>query len=447
MISPSSNRKHSSSFFDTAPLKELFVFYLPLALTHIMMAGGTPIVNAGIARRPDPVSGLAAFAIAFAFSVFLNSLCFGLEPAAVKLIRGPQSRRRVTVFAVSLGLALSCIQLMVGITPLGHAVFVGFFGVDKPLAEMASQTLICFSPLPFLLSIRSIGRGLLTGVGKTSLVGWGTLLRLLAMIVVTLLGAWGLPVPGPILGALAFGMGILSESLFVWIGAKRHAHKLPGDEAVDVGASYRAITRFVSPILVSGLFAVSIGIVTNAVLTRTQDGEMAVSAFSVVRSVAWFLASIVLAFQQLVIARGNTLEERRHTAHFAALLTVGLTVLLALVSFTSIGVWLMGDLIGLSGAALTAASAALCLTPLIPLTLSTRTYLRGAAIRDHRPGDVLGSSVICLLSAGLSGVLLKDVLAVGATVAVVMWIVANVSETMILLLLRWRTLAAAPELT
>ena len=429
----------------TRTLWDQFVFYLPLALTHVMVAGGTPIVNAGIARRPDPVEGLAAFAVAFSVMVFFNSMCFVIEPAVVELIRGRASFRRMTGFALGMGAFLVAVIAILGLSPLSGMMFEGLFDLSPSISLEAARTLLVFCPLPFLLSMRSIGRGALTRLSRTSLVGWGTLLRLIAMIFVVVAGVLGLPLPGPVLGALAFVFGILIEALFVMSGALRHIPDLPGDEEGGVGTSYRAIWRFISPLLVSGLVGVSTFIVTNAILSRTPDAELAVSSFSVVRSVAWFFSSMLLAYHQLVIARATNPAEEVAVRRFATIFALCLTINLAIISYTPLGHLIFRHLIGVSGETLRAATETLVLAPLIPAVLGYRSYLRGAAIRDHHSGAVLASSVSALLVATLTGLVLKDVLAVGAMVAVVMWIMANIGEAAMLKILSWRALLQTPS--
>ena len=418
------------------PMRELFFFYLPLALTHLMMSGGTPIINAGIARLPEPVEGLAAFAVAFAFSVFLSSLCFGLEPAVIALVRGPRSFSRVLRFSLVLGFSISALKLMIGLSPLADLVFEDFFGLEAELAARAARTFCIFSPIPFLLAFRSVGRGVLTSVSRTPLIGWGTLLRLLTMIAVVVAGVFTGFVPGPILGILALLAAILVEAVFIGLAALRQVGRLPGDEEGGAGLSYASIFSFVSPLLISGLFGVSVFSIVNAVVSRTADADMAVSAFSVVRSIVWFIISMLMSFQQLIIAKSATKEERRHVLSFVACVTVVITLFVAVLAYTPLGCWVMRVVIGVRGETLRAAEDTLLVMPLLPLVIGARSYLRGAAIRDRRPGHVLPSSIIAMLAACLVGVLCIDAFAVGAMVAAVMWITAHLAEMTTLLLLR-----------
>lgn len=423
---------------------ELFTFFLPLALTQLMMSGGTPIVNAGIARRPDPVDGLAVFAVAFSLSVFINSLSFGLEPAAVAMTKGPRSLRRVLIFATLLGLVLMLLKLAVGLTPLGDWVFSGFFGLTPDLAKQASATLAVFAPMPFFLTLRSVGRGMLTATSHTARVGWGTLLRLAVMSALVFAGTlWG-GLPGPILGAIAFLLGVLAETIIVCTGIPLHRDELPGDRDEDVGASYAKIARFVSPLLVAGLFGVGINSVINAVLTRTADANIAVGAFSVIRSVTWLFASMLISFQQLVIARALARDERRRVAAFAAMIVALITAILALLAYTPAGHWVMHVLIGVDGPVLHAAQFTLRFAVFLPVAIGLRSYLRGAAIRDRRSFHVLASSILSLLVATGSGLLLKDIFAVGAMVALVMWLLAQVAEILVFVGLRPRRSGSPP---
>jgi hypothetical protein len=418
---------------------ELLTFFGPLALTQVMMSGGTPIVNAGIARRPDPIDGLAVFAVAFSLSVFLNSLCFGMEPATVAMAKGPRSMKRILTFGIALGIGLSLLELAVGLTPLGDLVFKGFFGLKGELAHQASMTLVAFSPLPLLLTLRSIARGMLTAISHTARVGWGTLFRLLAMIAVIAGGAHGLPFSGHILGALAFLAGVLVETLIVLTGMMRYRDELPGDNDNDVAASYQGIFRFVSPLLVAGLFGVAINSVMNAVLTRTSDANLAVSVFSVIRSIVWLFASMLLAFHQLVIARATDTDGRRRVFAFASMIVLGVTFILSVLAYTQAGRWIMRVVIGVDGEVLEASAYTLLFVPLLPIAMGVRSYLRGEAIRDRMTSHVLASSIFSLVTATLVGVLMIDYFKIGAMVALAMWILSQVAESLLIVILRLRS--------
>lgn len=414
-------------------LRELFAFFLPLALTHMMMSGGTPIVNAGIARCPDPVEGLAAFAVAFSFSVFLNSLCFGLEPAVVALGRGVTSLGKLTRMAALLGVGLALIEFTIGMSPLAQFIFTRVFGLEAALAHRAAVVVVAFSPIPFFLSLRSVGRGMLTTISRTNLVGWATLLRLLGMILVVVFGINRLEIDGALLGALAFNAGVLAETLFVIVCAIRRLDELPDEEDGEDEIGYGAIVSFVAPLLVSMLFAVSLAPIMNAVISRTNDAEVAVSSFSVVRSIAWFVAFMLVAFQQTVIARGRSREDALQVARFACLVAGGLSLTLMLLAFTPLGRLIMAGAIGVKGQVLEASVYTLMWAPLLPPFLALRAYLRGMAVRDGRTGMVLHSSIVSLLVATVAGLLLKEVLAVGALVAMLMLLTAQATEACYLL--------------
>ncbi len=425
----------------------LLSFYIPLALTNIMVAGGTPIVNAGIARRPDPVEGLAAFAVAFVVAVFFNSMSFGIEPAVISMVKGRDSFRKVSVFVGILGGGLAAVILGLSLTPLAGLLFEGFFGLNPSMARLSADCLAVFSPLPLFLSVRSLGRGTLAAVSRTAVIGYATLARLGGMALLVFGAGAFLEIHGAILGALAFCLGVLIEALIVLFGALRRLSLLEGDTEGDIGLTYRAMFRFVAPLLLSMIFGVSVASVVNAVLARTADGEVAVSSFSVVRSIAWFVASVLLAFHQLVIARAGTSEEERRVKDFAIRITVAVCALLCLVAYTPLGTWIARDWIGVTGAVLESTLTTLLFVPVLPLTLGFRSFLRGRAIRDRQSGLVLASGIASFLAACLAGVLLMHVIHVGAVVAVVMWLVVNLVEAGILLLFPFKVdgAMAAPD--
>ncbi len=417
-------------------MRELLAFYLPLALTHMMMAGGTPIVNAGITRLSNPTEQLAAFAVTFSLSVLLNSFCFGIEPAAVKLIRGGSSFGRVIRFALLIGSVLAGLELIVALSPLSELIFEGLFGLTPSVARHSAHTLLVFSPLPILLSLRSVAKGTLTASNLTAKVGWGTLLRLTAMLIIVLIGVLFLPLPGAVLGGLAFLGGILVESVYTTRFATKNLHRLPGDESGEAGESYRSILHFLLPIILSTAIGVSVNISTNAILSRTQDSVVAVSAFSVVRSIAWFLTSVLLSYQQFVIAR-SSIDERPYVWRFSATGIVVISSLLGIIAYSPAGDFIMTVLLGVRGDVLLSASYGLLWIPVLPVLMGARSYLRGTAIRDNHPRDVLFSSTTSLIFGTAVGLVLCKIVSEGILAGLAVWYTATLAEIVVIAWFRY----------
>jgi len=83
-------------------LKQIFFFWIPLALTWLMMAAEGPFLAAIIARLPDPKHNLAAFGVAFSLAVFAESPILMIMGASTALVKDRASLLKMRNFTYAL---------------------------------------------------------------------------------------------------------------------------------------------------------------------------------------------------------------------------------------------------------------------------------------------------------------------------------------------------------
>ena len=63
----------TAMFNESLTIRKIFVFWVPLAATWLMMATEGPFLAAVIARLADPKYNLAAYGVAFSFALFIEA--------------------------------------------------------------------------------------------------------------------------------------------------------------------------------------------------------------------------------------------------------------------------------------------------------------------------------------------------------------------------------------
>ena len=93
----------------SAPLSygKIFRFWLPLALTWLMMSAEGPFLAAIIARMTAEKINLAAYGVAFAFALVAESPVIMLMSASTALCQDRSSYRRLRTFTLWLCLAVT----------------------------------------------------------------------------------------------------------------------------------------------------------------------------------------------------------------------------------------------------------------------------------------------------------------------------------------------------
>lgn len=360
--------------------RAVLVFWIPLALQWVMMALEGPFLAAVIARLPDPAFNLAAYGVAFAFAILVESPVIMLMSASTALVEDGDSYRKLRRFAGGLNLLSTGLLLLVLLPPVYDLVMRSGLGLPEPVADLAYGALWLLLPWPAAIGYRRFLHGLLIRSGRTRRVAYGTGIRLAAMACTALLLA-RVGVPGVWVGASALSAGVMVEALVARIMARQVVRELAEEGEVPVsqavppepeaegepvagsggaGAASRAaapgghvpgsqltygiIARFYYPLALTSL----IGLTTQPILTffmgRSPSPVESLALFPVVMGVAFLFNTLGLSFQEAAIALvGRRWEHARALARFALGLAVVASGGLAVLAFTPLAdVWFRG---------------------------------------------------------------------------------------------------------
>jgi hypothetical protein len=384
--------------------RAIFLFWLPLALQWIMMALEGPFLAAVIARLADPTFNLAAYGVAFALAILVESPVIMLMSASTALVEDAHTFRRLRNFAMGLNGLATGLLLFLLMPPVFDLVIRRAMGVPTEVADLVNGSLWILLPWPAAIGYRRFLHGILIRAGLTRRVMWGTAIRLVGMTSVGLiLARQGLP--GAWVGAGALSAGVVIEAVAARFMARGALRELLGRPQVanPVPLEYGTIARFYYPLALTSF----IGLTTQPILTffmgRSPAPVESLALFPVVLSLAFLFGTLGLSFQEASIALvGRNGEHRAEVARFARGLGLVAAGGLALLSFTPLSrLWFEGV------AGLSPEMAALAVPPLQVITLAPALavvlgFQRGLLVqaRNTRPitmGTAIEVTAIALL--------------------------------------------------
>ena len=365
--------------------RAILIFWLPLALQWIMMALEGPFLAAVIARLPDPTFNLAAYGVAFAFAILVESPVIMLMSASTALVEDARSYRRLRAFANHLNIFSTALLVLLLIPPVFDLVLRTGLGLPPEVADLVYGSLWILLPWPAAIGYRRFVHGVLIRSGRTRLVAYGTAVRLGAMATTGLILA-GTGIPGAWVGAGALSAGVMVEAVAAWvmsrgavrellegeIGAaaldqpgplqeprpgtgtaralggavaaeEREGEPEGGEEPPDE-LDYRSILRFYYPLALTSL----IGLTSQPILTffmgRAPAPVESLAVFPVVMALYFIFGTFGLSYQEAAIALvGRKGEHRREVGRFAAGLSIAASGGMALIVFTPMArVWFEG---------------------------------------------------------------------------------------------------------
>ncbi|PIE82471.1 MAG: hypothetical protein CSA11_00550 [Chloroflexi bacterium] len=209
---------------DPLTYRELFWFHLPLALTSVLLLLVQPMVNASLARLPNPLVSLAAWPILFQITLMARAGALALPEVVIALSDRPNSFVPVRQFAFNLTIITTGLMLLFIVTPLaGFYIFV-VQDMTSVVGDVVQASVVYFLLFPALVTIISWLRGLLINKRVTMAVNLGMVTNLVITAVVLLTGLY-LQWSGIFAAALAFNLAAVGEILY--LGWQTHSACFP----------------------------------------------------------------------------------------------------------------------------------------------------------------------------------------------------------------------------
>jgi len=437
--------------------RAIFLFWLPLALQWIMMALEGPFLAAIIARLADPTFNLAAYGVAFAFAILVESPVIMLMSASTALVEDAASYRKLRAFAGGLNVLSSALLVALLFPPVFDLVLRAGLGLPPDVADLVYGSLWILLPWPAAIGYRRFLHGILIRAGRTRWVMYGTLVRLGGMASAGLLLAQS-GLPGAWVGAGALSTGVVVEALMaralsrgvirellekeeVALPAHRpEAGSVPHEERVETGSAahepallretgaaaggvralteagrpepsaneaepaltFGSIARFYYPLALTSL----IGLTTQPILTffmgRAPAPVESLALFPVVIALYFIFGTLGLSYQEAAIALvGRKGEYRRELGRFATGLALAASGGLGLIAFTPMArVWFEG----ISG--LDPAMAAMAFLPaqiiaVAPALSVIMGYQRALLVQTRRTRPITVATAIEVTSIAL----------------------------------------------
>jgi hypothetical protein len=350
-----------------------------------MMAAEGPFLAAVIARLADPAFNLAAYGVAFAFALLVESPVIMMMSASVALVEGTDSYRRLRRFAHGLSAAMTGVMLVLLAPPVYRVVMEGVVALPPEVARRTHLALLILLPWPGAIGYRRFYQGLLIREGRTRLVAYGTVVRLVTMATTaaTLFAVGGLP--GAAVGAAALSAGVVAEALASRVMARPAVRRLTPSPAAEHPLTLGRFARFYYPLALTSL----IGLVLQPMLTffmgRAPAPVESLAVFPVIHALSFLFRALGLSYQEVVIAlAGRRFEHAVPVRRFAVSLAAAVSLGFMVIAATPLArVW-FGEVSGLTPALVEFAMLpALILIPLPALTV-LQSWQRGVLVNARR---------------------------------------------------------------
>ncbi|MCJ7659111.1 MAG: hypothetical protein MUO67_08175, partial [Anaerolineales bacterium] len=125
-------------------------FYIPLAMTSLIILLANPIGSAALSRMPQPLISLAVWPVVGGLVFLFRSLGIAYNEVVVALLDKPHSSYNLRRYTVLLSGAATSLLLIIVLTPLSTIWFERVLALSPELSELAQTGLLIALPLPAL---------------------------------------------------------------------------------------------------------------------------------------------------------------------------------------------------------------------------------------------------------------------------------------------------------
>jgi hypothetical protein len=228
---PVVRRNLSDSLPEKDPLswRELSAFYVPLALTSLILLAARPLLTVAISRLPLALDSLAVWPVLLSVSFLGQSIAMSYQEVGIALL---EDRRDLVVlqrFARLLSVVMLLIFTAFALSPLAQIWFRRVAGLTVVLTEMTRVPMIFLAVLPAVGSVISWKRGILVSAKRTPVITRSVIVNLLVLGVLLIVLAYTLPVHGALIAAMAYAGSVVAEWLYLQLAASRVQKRLFSD--------------------------------------------------------------------------------------------------------------------------------------------------------------------------------------------------------------------------
>ncbi len=332
--------------------RKIFVLWVPLAATWLMIAAEGLFLAAVVARLANPEFNLAAYGVAFSFAIIIEAPIIMMLSASTALVKDRNSFFKLRNFTYALNAILTALLVVILVTPIFDLVALRLMRLPESVARLTYLSLIVFLPWPAAIGYRRFYQGLFIRYDMSRRVAYGTVIRLSAMASTAFVLSFFFEVDGALVGASALSAGVTAEAMAARLmvrGIVRRILEAPKAETEGEALTYRQITSFYIPLALTSTISLAVHPMITFFLGQSRSPLESLSTYPVITALSFIFRSVGLSFQEVAIALWG--EKGRNyllLRNFATGLGIAATFGLGLIAFTPANTIWFHSIAGLS---------------------------------------------------------------------------------------------------
>ena len=332
--------------------KNIFIFWVPITITWLMRAiVEGPIVTAVISRLAEPKYNLAAYGVAFAFTLIIEAPLIMIMAAAAALVKDRDAFFKFKNFTYGLNILITLIMGILLLPDTYNYVVGSLMGLSPDIVHMSHITLLILLPWPAAVGYKRFYYGILARNKLTKRIAYGTIIHLVFIIFLALFLYTYAPFSGAYVGALIFSSGAILEAIAGRLLAQSTVNKIKNTDKIidEKKLTYPFILKFYIPLALSPILSLGVRPVVNYFLGQSAYSIESLAVLPVAISSIFIFRCFGLAYYEATIALiGDHNEEYVPLRNYAIGLGGLMLLSLGFIAFTPFNTFWFHKIFGLS---------------------------------------------------------------------------------------------------
>ncbi len=360
-----------------------------------------PLLSAFVARLAEAKIHLAAYSgVVFPLALIIESPIIMLLAASTALSKDWDSYAKVRTYMMWAGGLLTLLHLLLAFTPLYDAIVVRLMRPPVEIIEPARLGLKVMLPWTWSIAYRRFNQGVLIRFGHSRSVGVGTIIRLLADVLVLTIGFVMGNLPGILVATSAVAMGVMSEALYVGIIVRPVIrNELRFAPKVEPALTWKAFTAFYLPLVMTSLLTLLANPIGSAAISRMPDALNSLAVWLVLTGLVFMTRSLGIAYNEVVVALLDQPLSSQSLRRFSALLSSATTLLLLLIAATPLSELWFARFSGLPAELVLMAKQGIWYALPLPALSVLQSWYQGSILYGKQTKGITESVVIYLLTS------------------------------------------------
>ncbi len=372
--------------------KHLLMFWGNLALMWLIMALEMPIVNAQVARLPDPTLNLAAFGVAFSLALIIEGPIIQFLSLGAARSRCKKNYQKLMKFAHVLNFGLMGVHGLIAIPAIYFPLVEGVMNIPSDIAEASWRPFLFLLFWTPAIGYRRLWQGVLIAYNKSSYLPFTMGMRLLATVIALFgLGSTGY-FTGAEVAALALPISVIVGMITAGIVVKKTVVVPVNDTIPPV--TWKELFLFYTPLSISSFITMANRPVVAWGIALFPKTLESLAVWPVVLSFAFIFQSLTSALQELVIVLVKSGKSKQIVQRFSLQISILVTVACVVIAATPIAEWYMAEVQDLPAELLPLTTLPLILMGITPFLAGVISWLRGYNI-------LLGETRIVAIEGGI----------------------------------------------